>query len=59
MFDCSVKYKFVSSINEQVSGADLTNQIVAVLIRFQQEPIDIMADVESMFFQEDILLIEH
>ena len=34
-----------------MSGPDLTNQIIGVLIRFRQEPIAIMADIESMFYQ--------
>ena len=34
-----------------MSGSDLTNQINGALIRFRQEPIAIMADIESMFHQ--------
>ena len=32
-------------------GLDLTNEITGVLIRFKREPIAIMADIESMFYQ--------
>ena len=34
-----------------MSGPDLTIQIIGVLIRFRQELIAIMADIESMFYQ--------
>ena len=34
-----------------MSGPDLTNQIIGVLIRFRQVPIAIMADIKSMSYQ--------
>ena len=34
-----------------MSGPDLTNQIIGVLIRFRQEPIAIVADIELMYYQ--------
>ena len=43
--------KIRSLNNELMSGPDLTNQIIGVLIRFRQEPIAIMANIESMFYQ--------
>ena len=51
VFDCSTEYQGKSLNNELMSGHDLTNQIIGVLIRFRQEPIAIMADIESMFYQ--------
>ena len=51
VFDCSTEYQGRSLNNELMSGPDLTNQITGVLIRFRQEPIAIMADIESMFYQ--------
>ena len=51
VFDCSTEYQGRSLNNELMSGPDLTNQIIGVLIRFRQEPIAIMADIESMFYQ--------
>ena len=33
-----------------MSGPELTNQIIGVLIRFRQELIAIMPDIESMFY---------
>ena len=29
----------------------MTNSLVGVLLRFRQEPIDFMADIEAMFYQ--------
>ena len=34
-----------------MAGPDVTNQIVGILIRFRQERIAFVADVEKMFFQ--------
>lgn len=51
MLDCSTEYKAASLNNELISGSDMTNQILGLLIRFRQEPIVMMADIESIFFQ--------
>jgi len=51
VFDCSCQY-LGSSLNKALlQGPDLTNSLVGVLIRFRQEPIAVMADVEAMFHQ--------
>ncbi|XP_013419027.1 uncharacterized protein LOC106179805 [Lingula anatina] len=51
VFDCSAKYKG-TSLNEQVyQGPDLTNSLLGVLLRFREEPVAIMADIQSMFHQ--------
>ncbi len=34
-----------------LTGPDLTNSLVGVLIRFCQEPITVIADIELMFYQ--------
>ena len=40
------------SINtELMSGPDLANQIVGVLLRFRKEHVAFMADIKSMFYQ--------
>lgn len=51
VFDYNVAYQ-VTSLNKQLlQGPDLTNSLVEVLIRFRQEPVALMADIESMFYQ--------
>ena len=50
-FDCSAEYAGRSINNELMAGPDLTNQIVGTLIRFRQEKIVFVADIEKMFFQ--------
>ncbi|KAL9958201.1 hypothetical protein ACROYT_G035182 [Oculina patagonica] len=37
--------------NELFQGPDLTNDLVGVLIRFRQEPVAVMGDVQAMFYQ--------
>ena len=34
-----------------ISGPDLTNQIIGVLVKFREEPVAVMADIEAMFYQ--------
>ena len=54
VFDLSADYK--GNLNrylnrELLSGLDLTNQIVGVLLRFREKQIAVMGDTESMFHQ--------
>ena len=51
VFDCSAKSHGISLNEALLSGPDLTNNLVGVLLRFRQEPIALMADIESMFYQ--------
>ena len=51
VFDCAAKYQGESLNDKILQGPDLTNSIVGVLLRFRQEPIAIVADIESMFHQ--------
>ena len=48
VFDCSVDFKGTSLNKNFMSGPDLANQIVGMIIRFHEEP---MGDIESMFHQ--------
>ena len=51
VYDCVAKYAG-RSLNEQLlRGPDFVNQFVGVLIRFRQNPIAFMADIEAMFNQ--------
>ena len=51
VFDCTANYQGVSLNNKLLPGPDHTNNLVAVLLRFRQEPIAIMGDIESIFYQ--------
>ena len=51
VFDCAARYGGIS-LNDQVhQGPDFTNKLVGVLLRFRQEKVAVMADIESMFHQ--------
>jgi len=51
VFDCAATYQGTSLNDRLLQGPDLTNSLIGVLLRFRQEPIAMMADVESMFYQ--------
>ena len=51
VFDCSAHSQGTSLNDELFQGPDLTNNLVGVLIRFRQEPVAVMGDVQSMFHQ--------
>ena len=51
MFDLNADYKGKCLNRELLSGPDLTNQIVGVLLRFREEQIAVMGDIEAMFHQ--------
>lgn len=41
-----------TTLNDQLlQGPDLTSTLIGVIMRFRQEPVTIMADVEAMFHQ--------
>ncbi len=49
VFDCTASFQGRSLNSELLQGPDLTNTLVGVLLRFREEPVAIMADIESMF----------
>ena len=51
VFDCAAKHKNTSLNNNVHQGPDLTNKLVGVLMRFRQEEVAFMADVQAMFHQ--------
>ena len=50
VFDCSAEFGGTSLNKQLITGPDLTNQLVGVLIRFREEHIAYMADIEFMFY---------
>ena len=51
VFDCAAKLNGLS-LNDRVhQGPDLTNKLIGVLLKFRQEQVAFMADIEGMFHQ--------
>ncbi|XP_051797872.1 uncharacterized protein LOC127531791 [Acanthochromis polyacanthus] len=57
VFDSSAQFDGVSLNDCLLSGPDLNNTLIGVLLRFRKEPVAITADIEQMFYcfvvQED------
>jgi len=51
VFNCGAIYEGTSLNCQLLQGPDLTNTLIGVLIRFRQEPIAVMADIQAMFHQ--------
>ena len=51
VFDCRAEWHGISVNKFLISGPNLTNQIIGVLIKFREEPVAVMADIEAMFYQ--------
>ncbi|KAJ8393313.1 hypothetical protein AAFF_G00062140 [Aldrovandia affinis] len=49
VFDCSSSYRGRSLNAELLQGPDLASSLLGVLLRFRQEWIAIMADIEAMY----------
>ena len=54
VFDCSARFEGTSLNDKLLQGPDLTNSLIGVLVRFRQEPVAFMGDIESMFYQVQI-----
>ena len=50
-FDYSARYDGVSVNKRLLSGPDLTNKIVGILVKFRKEYVATMAYTEAMFYQ--------
>lgn len=51
VFDCAAKYRGTSLNDNILQGPDFMNSIVGVLMRFREEPVALVADIEAMFHQ--------
>ena len=51
MFYYSAECHDISVNKSLISGPDLTNQIIGVLVRFRKEPVALMTDIEAIFYQ--------
>ncbi|XP_069109596.1 uncharacterized protein [Argopecten irradians] len=51
VFDCSASYMGVSLNSQLLQGPDLANKLLGVLIRFREEKVAVVGDVEAMFHQ--------
>ena len=49
VFDCSSEYRGRSINKELLGGPNLTNQIVGTLIKFRQDKVAFVTDIEKMF----------
>jgi hypothetical protein len=49
VFDSSAKFNGVSLNNVLLTGPDLSNRLLGVLVRFRREMIAVTADVQHMF----------
>lgn len=51
VFDASCRYRGSSLNDILLQGPDLTNSLLGVLLRFRQEQVAVMCDVQQMFHQ--------
>lgn len=50
VFDSSVSYEGLSLNSVLLSGPNLTNDLLGVLLRFRMDKVAIMADIQQMFY---------
>ena len=50
VFDSSAKFNDVSLNSVLMSGPDLTNSLLGILLRFRSHPVAVTADIEQMFY---------
>ena len=51
VFDCRAKYQGTLLNDNLLQRPDLTNSLVGVFLHFRQEPIAIVGNIKSMFYQ--------
>ena len=51
VFDCTIRYKGTSLNDQPLSGPDLTNNLLGVVLRILQEPVPLSSGIEAIFHQ--------
>ena len=51
VLDCASRYEGVSLNDVLLQGPNMTNNLLGVLLRFRQEEVAVVGDIESMFYQ--------
>ena len=51
VFDCSAEVGGQSINGNLMTGPDLTNQLIGVIIQFQDEHVAIMTDIEAVLYE--------
>ena len=51
VFDCTNRYKGTSINDQSLSGPDLTNSPLGVVLRILQEPVPLSSGIEAIFHQ--------
>ena len=51
VFNCSTNYGGASLNRNLLSGPDLTNQLIGILMKFRTEEVAFMGDIETIFYQ--------
>lgn len=51
VFDSSAKFMGISLNKVLMSGPDLNNSLLGILMRFRQEPVAVSSDIQQMFYQ--------
>ena len=54
VYDCAASFQGTSLNRELLQGPDLTSSLVGVLLRFRREPVAMISDTESMFYQVQV-----
>ena len=55
VFDAAAPYKGTSLNDQLVTGPDLLNSLVGVIMRFRLHAVAMIADIETMFFQVRVI----
>ena len=59
VFDDAASYKATSLNDQLVTGPDLLNSLVGVIMRFRLHTVAMIADIEAMFFQVRVIEKDH